>query len=172
MPGRKLWWLTITLQGQKYTNGAGAVPELMMGSASDICCLQMARCTLSSVSSWSVRETLGVPVNSPAIVWKEHSCHGSHSPPLHRKWQQRARQHIFRNMLPAHYAGMICCKGFGLYIFILSINENKWHIQICPSLLFPVLVVETVSAAQDHKGRQDMQMRLEETASKKVPRTC
>lgn len=42
------------LQGQKYTNGVGALPPGMMGSPSDIWPLQMARCTLSSVSSWTV----------------------------------------------------------------------------------------------------------------------
>lgn len=43
-------------QGQKYTNGVGAVPQRMMGSAPDVCSLQMARRTLSTVSSWSVQE--------------------------------------------------------------------------------------------------------------------
>lgn len=44
------------LQGQKYTNRVGAVPQSMMGSASDVCSLQMERHTLSSVSSWSIQE--------------------------------------------------------------------------------------------------------------------
>lgn len=44
------------LQGQKYTNRVGAVPQSMMGSASDVCSLQMEHHTLSSVSSWSIQE--------------------------------------------------------------------------------------------------------------------
>lgn len=47
------------LQGQKYTNGVGAVPRGMMAAASDVCSLQMASCTLSSVSSLSTRGTPG-----------------------------------------------------------------------------------------------------------------
>lgn len=43
-------------QGQKYTNGVGAVPQRMMCSAPDVCSLQMVRRTLSTVSSWSVQE--------------------------------------------------------------------------------------------------------------------
>lgn len=47
------------LQGQKYTNGAGAVPQRMMATAADVCSLQMASCTLSAVSSLSARGTPG-----------------------------------------------------------------------------------------------------------------
>lgn len=47
------------LQGQKYTNGAGAVPQRMMAAAADVCSLQMASCTLSAVSSLSARGTPG-----------------------------------------------------------------------------------------------------------------
>lgn len=44
------------LQGQKYTNGVGVVPQRMKDSASDICSLQMVLHTLSTESSWSAHE--------------------------------------------------------------------------------------------------------------------
>lgn len=47
------------LQGQKYTNGVGAVPRGMTAAASDVCSLQMASCTLSAGSSLSTRGAPG-----------------------------------------------------------------------------------------------------------------
>lgn len=47
------------LQGQKCTNGVGAVPGGLTAAASDVCSLQMASCTVPAVSSLSTRGTPG-----------------------------------------------------------------------------------------------------------------
>lgn len=59
------------LQGQKYTNGVGAVPRGMAATASDVCSLQMASCTLSAVSSLN---TIGTPGDLSVVVRQECWC--------------------------------------------------------------------------------------------------
>lgn len=64
------------LQGQAYTNKAGSVPWRMMGSASDICSLQMVRPLFVNCVQLELTRTLGNQVNCSAIVWQEHCCQG------------------------------------------------------------------------------------------------
>lgn len=59
------------LRGQKCANGAGAAPRRMMGSACDVCSLQMARRTLSAVPGLvHASDTRQLLVNCSVVVWQ------------------------------------------------------------------------------------------------------
>lgn len=64
-------------QGQKYTNGVGAVPQRMMGSAPDVMFLTDGASHFVNCVQLERARTLGVPANGSAIVWQQHYCQGS-----------------------------------------------------------------------------------------------
>lgn len=123
------------LQGQKYTNGTGAVPQRMMGSPSDICSLQMARHTLSSVSSWSEQEQSAslwtvVPMSGRNITVRALASFS-----LHQKWCYTANNYsteLFKIIIimSVHYGSS--CRGLFFSLVIVfgltgsSINLWSW----------------------------------------------
>ncbi len=107
------------LQGQKYTNGVGAVPQRMMGSASDICSLQMVHRTLSTVSSWSTREHSQHPSELYCLAgtWPSGLSQAFVASEVMLHSEQLDNTGIFKIIMSSHYARMVLYYNSIIWVF-------------------------------------------------------